>query len=392
MNPTMPKRRGGPYSLPPSLLPLLLLPLLIAACQPTEPQGSAAAQPPPTPVSVVKLEAEAVTLQRELPGRTRAYKVAEVRPQVTGIVQERLFEEGSEVVAGEPLYQLDDATYRATLESAKASLARAEAGLEVADLNANRASELVKTKAISDQEYRNLKAVRQQAEADVQMAKAQIASAQVRLDYARISSPITGRVGKSSVTQGALVTADQSELLTTVHQLDPIYVDVTQSASELLQLRRKLSDDALRQAGSIPVTILLDDGSEYPHQGALTFADAAVDPTTGGVAMRVTVPNPERLLLPGMYVRAQVSNAILEQGLVVPQQAIQRAPTGEAFAMVVNAQGQAERRIVELGETIGAGWLVRSGLSEGDRVIIEGLQKVRQGASVQVTPVTVAAQ
>ncbi len=372
---------------------IALLPAFLFACQPTSQSapGAAASERPPTPVSIVTVETAPVTLARELPGRTRAFQVAEVRPQVSGIVLDRLFREGSEVKAGEALYQLDDATYRAELASARAALARAEAGLEVADLNAKRAEELLDVKAVSDQEYRNLLAVRQQAEADVEMAKAQIAAAQVRVDYARISAPIAGRVGKSSVTQGALVTADQAELLTTVHQLDPIYVDVTQSASELLQLRRNLDENALRLADAIPVEIVLDDGTAYPHKGELTFADAAVDPTTGSVAMRIVVPNPERLLLPGMYVRAMVSNAIVEDGLLVPQQAIQRTPSGEAFAMVVASDGTAQRKILELDQTIGENWLVRRGLSNGDRVIVEGLQKVRPGVAVQVTPMTVAA-
>lgn len=363
----------------------LSLPLLLAACQdsqPSVPQG----QPGPVPVSVVTLESGAVTLTRELPGRTRAYEVAEVRPQVSGIVRERLFTEGSEVKAGDPLYQLDDETYRANWRSARASVARAEAGLEVAQLNAGRASELVKTKAVSDQEYRNLLATEKQAEADLEYARAQLASAKVPLDYARITSPITGRVGKSTVTQGALVTADQATALTTVHRLDPIYVDVTQSATELLNLRRSLSESALKQAGAIPVAILLEDGSRYPIEGELTFADAAVDPTTGSVAMRIVVPNPDRMLLPGMYVRALVSNAILEDGLLVPQRGIQRDPKGNAFALVVNDEGMVEQRAVDVGGTMGDNWLVRGGLSEGDRVIVEGLQKVRPGAPVDATP------
>lgn len=372
---------------------IALVPAFLYACQPTAQPGAgpAAGERPPTPVSVVTVESTPVTLSRELPGRTRAYQVAEVRPQVSGIVLDRLFQEGSEVQAGDALYQLDDATYRADLASAKAALSRAEAGLEVAVLNAQRASELLEVKAVSDQEYRNLLAVQRQAEADVEMARAQIAAAQVRVNYARIAAPISGRVGKSTVTQGALVTADQAALLTTVHQLDPIYVDVNQSASELLQLRRNLDENALRKAGAIPVEIILDDGTPYPHAGELTFADAAVDPTTGSVAMRVVVPNPDRLLLPGMYVRAQVSNAIVEDGLLIPQQAIQRTPAGEAYAMVVAADGTAQRKVLELDQTVGDAWLVRKGLAEGDRVIVEGLQKIRPGVAVQVTPMTVAA-
>jgi membrane fusion protein (multidrug efflux system) len=316
--------------------------------------------------------------------------IAEVRPQVTGIIRERLFEEGSYVEAGEALYQLDDATYRAAFQSAQASLKRAQAALDIARLNAGRAEELIKTDAISDQEYRNLQALGRQAEADVAVAEAQLQDARVRLDYARIRAPIAGRVGISNITAGALVTADQPTPLTTVQQLDPIYVDVTQSASELTALRRQLSAAALQLADEIPVGILLDDGSEYAHQGTLTFEDAAVDPTTGSVAMRVVVPNPDSLLLPGMYVRAQIGNAVLEDALLVPQQGISRDPKGQAFAMVLTEQDIVEQRPVEMYQAIGDKWLVKSGLEAGERVIVEGLQKIRPGEPVQVTPADVA--
>lgn len=358
----------------------VLTSLVLAACsepQPPMQQGTPA-------VSVVTLSSEPVTLTRELPGRTRAYAIAEVRPQVTGIVRERLFTEGGRVAAGDVLYQLDDATYRADYNSAQASLARAEALAEIARLDAGRAEELIKTKVISQQEYQNLMAARREAEADVAVAKAQLASAKVQLDYARITSPISGIIGKSAVTQGALVTAGQASMLTRVQQLDPMYVDLTQSASELLQLRRDLNASALREAEKIPVTILLEDGSRYAHEGELLFSDAAVDPTTGSVAMSVLVPNPEQTLLPGMYVRALVSLAILDDAILVPQQGVSRDAKGRPYAMLVGADETVEQRNIEVRDTIGDKWLVSSGLDAGDRVVVEGLQKIRPGDTVQV--------
>lgn len=342
-------------------------------------------------VTVVTLKTEPVALTRELPGRTNAYLVAEVRPQVTGIVKERLFTEGSLVEAGQPLYQLDDATYRAAYNSARASLARAESAVEVARLNAARATELIKVNAVSEQEHENLIATLRQAEADVGVAEAAMAGYGVELGYARITSPIDGRIGKSTVTQGALVTADQTAPLATVQQLDPIYVDLTQSASELLQLRRALAGGSVRGTEGTPVTILLEDGTPFSHTGELAFADVAVDPSTGSFGLRVVVPNPDHVLMPGMYVRAVVSSAMLEQGLLVPQQGIARDPKGNATAMVVSADGKAEPRAVEVSRTVGDKWLVSSGLAAGDRVIVEGIQKVQPGMPVEVTEAAPAA-
>ena len=339
----------------------------------------------PTPVAVVVLKTEPVALKRELPGRTRAFVIAEVRPLVTGIIKERLFTEGAQVEAGDPLYQLVDSTYRAAVASAKAAVARAEAALELARLDANRAEELRDSDVLSGQEHDRIMAAYNQAAADLKVAEAQLQSAALPLSYARIRSPIAGRVGKSNVTQGALVTKDQDEALTVVQQLDPVYVDVTQSASELLALRRMLEESDIRNADGSPVTILLSDGTEYGHQGELAFSDVSVDPMTGSVDFRVVVPNPDRLLLPGMYVRAVISNAVIQDGLLVPQQGIMRNQQGEAFAMVVSGDNMVERRMVEVGQTIGDGWLVRDGLAPGDRVIVEGLQKVAPGVQVDPT-------
>jgi len=375
-----------PHSRSSTFLPLFLL-LLITACEEETPPPQ---QDTPA-VTVVTLKAEPVALTRQLPGRTTAYLIAEVRPQVTGIVEERLFEEGSLVEAGQPLYQLDDATYRARYNSAMASLARAKATVEVARLNAVRAEELVKANAVSQQEHENAIAALQQAEADVGVAEAAVASSRVELDYARITSPIAGRIGKSTVTQGALVTADQAQPLATVQQLDPIYVDLTQSSSELLQLRRAVAGGNVRDTEDTPVTILLEDGTRFDHEGKLSFAEVSVDPSTGSFSLRVTVPNPDHLLMPGMYVRAVLSNAVLEDGILVPQQGIARDPKGNANALVVGADGTVEQRSVEVSRTIGDKWLVNSGLMAGDRVIIEGVQKVQPGMPVEATEAAPAA-
>jgi membrane fusion protein (multidrug efflux system) len=367
-----------------SVIVFPLLAVILVACE--KQQSPAAAMKAPMPnVTVVTLKARPVTLSRQLPGRTNAFVVAEVRPQVTGIVKERLFTEGSLVEAGQPLYQLDDATYRADYNSAKAQLDRVRASVDIAQYNAERAEQLIKTKAISEQDLINARAELRQAQADVGVAKARVDAAQVKLSYARITSPIDGRIGKSTVTKGALVTADQSKPLATVQQLDPIYVDLTRSATELLDLRRSLSSGAAREAEGIPVTITLEDGTEYAHEGQLAFSDVAVDPMTGSYALRVVVPNPDHLLMPGMYVRATVSNAVLERGLLVPQRGIARDAKGDASALVVNSDNTVEQRAVKVSRTIGDQWLVSSGLIEGDRVIIEGLQRIRPGIPVSAT-------
>ncbi len=356
--------------------------LLVVACEKQQPPAMQTAM---ASVTVVTLKTQPVTLSRQLPGRTNAFVVAEVRPQVTGIVKERLFTEGSLVTAGQPLYQLDDATYRADYNSAKALLARARAAVDIARYNTERAEKLIVSKAISEQDLFNARAELLKAEADIGVAQARVDATEVKLNYARITSPIEGRIGKSTVTRGALVTADQAKPLATVQQLDPIYVDLTRSATELLELRRELASGAARKTEGIPVTIILEDGSAYAHQGELAFTDVAVDPMTGSFALRVVVPNPDSLLMPGMYVRATVSNAVLESGLLVPQRGIGRDARGNASALVVNSDNTVEQRAVQVSRTIGDQWLVSSGLLAGDRVIVEGLQRIRPGVPVQAT-------
>lgn len=364
----------------PSLL--IAATLLFAACQ-----REAAQTPvmPPAAVTAVTIQPKPVTLTRELPGRSAPFLVAEVRPQVTGIVQKRLFEEGAMVEAGQPLYQLDDATYRADFLRAQATLQRARATVELARVNARRAAELAEVDAVSRQENENAIAALAQAEADVGVAEAMLRSAEVQLGYATIRSPISGRIGRSSVTQGALVTANQSEALATVQQLDPIYVDVTQSSRELLDLRRDFAAGTLQRPEEIPVTIMLEDGTQYQHAGRLEFAEVSVDPTTGRFALRVLVPNPEQILLPGMFLRAIVSTGVRENAILVPQQGVTRDPRGGTTVMLVGENNVVEVRPVQVSRTVGDQWLVESGLAPGDRVIVEGLQKIAPGATVQIT-------
>ncbi len=352
------------------------------------PQAQAQAQAPAPEVTVFTMKAAPVALTRELPGRTNASLVAEVRPQVSGIIQDRLFTEGSFVEAGQPLYQLEDDTYAANLNSAKASLARAKAVLERARITAKRTAELVKIDAVSQQENDDAQAALLQAEAEVKVAEAAVTSAQVTLNYSRITAPISGFIGKSYVTQGALVTTNQAQPMATMHKLDPIYVDLTQSSSELLQMRKAIATGNLDRFEEVPVTILLEDGSEYEHPGKLAFSEMTVEPSTGSFSLRVVVPNPDRLLMPGMYVRANVGTGIRQQGLLVPQQGIARDPRGNTSAMVVGQDNTVEVRPVRVSRSIGDKWLVEEGLAEGDKVIVEGLQKIRPGIQVRVVEAT----
>ena len=363
------------------LLAPLAASLLVAACG-----GEVAAPPQPAAkVTVVTLKAGPVTLFRELPGRASPFRVAEVRPQVTGIIAKRLFTEGSQVKQGQPLYQIDDAGYRAAANSARAQLARAEATLTSARLTAKRIGELALIDAVSVQENENAIAALKLAEADVGAARADLDSANVILAYARIGAPISGRIGKSSVTQGALVTANQATPLATVHQLDPIYIDLTQSSAELLKLRRALTEGSLQDTTGLPVTILLEDGSEFSHKGTLEFAEVSVDPATGSFNLRVKVDNPQGLIMPGMYVRALLSKGVREDAILVPMQGITRDPKGKASAMVVDGEGKVAVRAVEVSTAIGDKWLVEDGLKAGDKVIVEGLQKIGPGMPVQFT-------
>ena len=370
-----------------SLLLAMACALALSACG-----GEPAPQAMPTPeVAVVTLKDQPVRLTRELAGRTTPFLVAEVRPQVTGLVKRRLFEEGSLVKAGDPLYEIDAAAYRASRDSARAGLARAEAALTSARLAANRSKELAAAKLVSAQDNERAAAAYQQAQADVAAARADLQATEVTLGYALINAPISGRIGKSSVTQGALVTANQAQALATIQQLDPIYVDLAQSSTELLSLRKEMAAGTLEQADGVPVKILLEDGSTYGQDGRMEFADVTVDPTTGSYALRVRVPNPDNFLLPGMYVRAVVDMGQRPNGVLAPQQGITRDAKGHAVAMVVTPEGKVEQRIVQASRTIGDQWLVDEGLKAGDRVIVEGLQKVQPGGMAKAVEAGAAA-
>lgn len=356
--------------------------LLLAACGREQP-----APPPAKPpqVTVVPVAAQPVALVSELPGRTAPYLIAEVRPQVDGIIQQRLFSEGSEVKAGQLLYQIDPAPYQAAYASAKAALARAEASVYAERAKVERYAELVKIEAVSKQANDEAIAALKQAEAEVAAARAAVAKAGIDLDYTRVTAPISGRSGRSVVTAGALVTASQEAALVTLQQLDPIYVDVTQSSAELLALKRDLAAGRLQRAsgGTVPVKLVLEDGSEYAAEGRLAFSEVSVDQGTGSVTLRAVFPNREGLLLPGMYVRARLTAGVREHAMLVPHAALGRDAQGNATVMVVNGEGKVEARVVKTAQSQGDRWVVTEGLAAGERVIVEGLQKVRAGMPVE---------
>lgn len=350
-------------------------------------RGKSSAPPPAAPeVSVVAVQPEQVVLTVELPGRTAAHLVAEIRPQVNGIIQKRLFKEGSDVKAGQVLYQIEPASFQAALDNAKASLARAEANRPAIRLRVERYKELLADKAVSRQDHDDAAASLKQADAEVELWKAAVESARINLGYTRVMAPISGRIGRSNVTDGALVTAYQATPLATIQQLDPIFVDVPQSTTELLRLRRRWEDGRLNPNGTNQkkVKLLLEDGTPYPPEGTLQFREVTVDPTTGSVILRAVFPNPEGILLPGMFVRAVVQEGIHEQAILIPQQTVARDPKGNPSVMIVDAEGKAQQRPLTLERAIGDKWLVSAGLAAGERVIVEGLQKVRPGASVKV--------
>ncbi|MDO9600170.1 MAG: efflux RND transporter periplasmic adaptor subunit [Azoarcus sp.] len=356
--------------------------LLLVACG--ESQQSAPAPAAPS-VGVVVAETASVPLINELPGRTAPYMVAELRPQVTGIVQKRLFTEGSEVKAGQTLYQIDPVTYRAAHDSAKAGLARAEANLYSARLKAGRYADLVKIEAVSKQANDDSVAALMQAEADLAAARAAVDKARIDLDFTQVNAPISGRIGRSSVTPGALVTANQTTALATVQQLDPIYVDLTQSSADMLRMKRQLESGQLKRVGgqTVPVRLVLEDGSLYAVEGKLAFSEVSVDAGTGSVTLRAVFPNPKGELLPGMYVRARLAQGQTDDAIMVPHAAVSRDPRGNAVVMVVGAEDKVESHTVKTGQSIGDKWVVTEGLAAGDRIIVEGLQKVRAGVQVQ---------
>lgn len=362
--------------------------LILAGCDDSGNQQAEGSQQQAPEVGIVTLKTQPLNVTTDLPGRTNAYRIAEVRPQVGGIILKRNFVEGSDVQAGDSLYQIDPATYQANYNSAKGSLAQAQASAEIARLTVNRYKPLLGTNYISKQDYDQAVATSRQADAAVQAAKAAVDTAQINLAYTKVISPISGRIGKSTVTEGALVSTGQTTALTTVQQLDPIYVDVTQSSNDFLQLKKDLESGVLKQSeGKATIRLLLEDGSEYNLPGTLEFSGVTVDETTGSITLRAIFPNPQHNLLPGMFVRARLEAGVNANALLVPQQGITRDPRGQATAMVVGEGDKVELRELKTSKAIGDKWLVAEGLKEGDRVIVTGLQKIKQGVQVQAKEV-----
>jgi len=377
---------------------LIALAFAVTGCQ--QSSAPAAGGPPPSPppqVDVVTLAQQTVTLTTDLPGRTSPFRIADVRPQVSGVLQKRLFVEGDDVQAGQQLYQIDPSLYQAAYDSAQAMLAHANAEMASAKALEDRYKALASSNAVSKQDSDNAAAAELQAQADIESAQAAVETARINLVYTKVLSPITGRTG-ISVTEGALVTANQTTPLVTVHQLDPIYVDIPQSMTLLLRLRRELSSGQIKESGEnqAEVTLTLEDGSSYDQPGQLQFAETTVDQSTGSVTLRAIFPNPQKLLLPGMFVTARLKEGVNESAILVPQQGVTHNARGEPTALVVTPDNKVELRVIKTDRAIGDQWLVTDGLQAGDRVIIDGLQKVRPGVTVVptevATPTTTAQQ
>lgn len=376
------------------VLPLAMLVLsgsfLLSGCGEEQKQGG---EMPPPDVKVVTLKAAPLTVSTELPGRTSAYRIAEVRPQVGGIILKRNYKEGSDVKEGESLYQIDPAPFQATLNSAQAELAKARANAELARLTVNRYKPLLGTNYISRQDYDEAVSTHAQAQAAVRAAQAAVQTAQINLNYTKVTSPISGLSGKSNVTEGALVATGQSQPLTLVQQIDPIYVDVTQSSDDYLRLKHEIASGAVdKEQGKVAVSLVTAENKDYTHKGYLEFSDVTVDETTGSITMRAVFPNPQESLLPGMFVRARVDEGVRPDAILVPQQGVIRTAKGGAVVNVVNAKNEIEVRPVTVGQAYGNKWLVTAGVNNGERVVVEGFQKIKQGAVVKATEVDLNAQ
>lgn len=365
-----------------ALVPLIAL--LLASCDRSDVTAQSGEAPKPQ-VGVVEVEPRPLAVETELAGRTNPYLIAEVRPQVSGIILARQFEEGSDIKAGQVLYQIDPATYQAAYDSARATLARDEASLLTARLKADRYGKLIETGVVSQEDYDNAVAAQKQAEAVVAMDAAAVETARIDLGYTQVTAPIAGTIGRSTVTQGALVTEDQTAALATIQQLDPIYVDVTQSSVELLRLKRALASGRLQRTNGqdADVELILEDGSRYGMTGRLQFSEVSVDERTGTVTLRAVFPNPDHELLPGMYVRAVLREGIRKNAILAPQQAVTRDAQGNATALVLNSQGMVESHNLTVERAVGNQWLVTAGLQAGDRLIVDGLQKIRPGQEAQ---------
>jgi len=339
-------------------------------------------------VAVISVTTQKITLTTELPGRTSAYRIAEIRPQVNGLILKRLFTEGQEVKANQVLYQIDPAPFQSALDNARAALGKAEANVPAVRLRVGRFHDLLTDNAVSQQDYDDAFASLKQAEADVAYCKATVATAQINLGYTAVKAPISGRIGISNVTDGAIVTAYQPVALATIQQLDPIYVDVPQSTTDLLGLKRRLKDGRLKKSGpgSDKVKLIQEDGTPYSLEGTLQFSDVTVDPTTGSVTLRVVFPNPEDILLPGMFVQTVIKEGVNEQAILIPQQGVSRDSKGNPFALIVDAESKAAIRPLTLDRAIGDKWLVSAGLAPGDPLIVEGLMMLRPGTMVKASP------
>lgn len=373
--------------LQPCLLTVVLASgLLAAGCQEQKAAPVAAARPAPQ-VAVTVVQPRALALTTELPGRTSAYRVAEIRPQVNGLIKKRLFTEGADVKAGDLLYEIDPATFQAALDTAEAALERSEANLPAIQSRVRRYRDLLAENAVSQQDFDDAAAALKQAEADVMVWQASVKTARINLAYTRITAPISGRIGRSSVTEGAIVTAYQPVALATIQQLDPIYVDVPQSTTDLQRLQRRMAAGELNESrDQNAAELILADDSPYPHTGSLKFRDISVDPTTGSVTLRLVFPNPDAILLPGLFVRAVIAEGVNPQAILIPQQAVARDPKGNPLAMIVDQDDTAQQRLLVLDRAIGDQWLVAGGLAAGDRVVVEGLQRVRAGTPVKAVP------
>ncbi|MCQ8241094.1 efflux RND transporter periplasmic adaptor subunit [Rhizosaccharibacter radicis] len=369
-----------------ALLPIVAL-LATAGCDDHKNQQQAA--PPPPEVSVLTIQPRAVTLETDLPGRASAFRISQVRPQVGGVILRRLFTEGDDVREGQQLYQIDPAPFRASLDSARAAVARAQAGVVSNGLIVKRYGPLAQAQAVSKQDLSNAQASLQQSQADVQSGRAQVETAEINLAYTKVLSPISGRTGRSAYTEGALVTQNQTDSLVTVTQLDPIYVDVTQPVSTLLRFRRELNSGQIKPAGdgSAQVKLLLEDGTPFDQTGKLQFSEVNVDQTTGSVTLRAIFPNPQRLLLPGMFVREKIEEGVQPGAFLVPQRAVGHTPKGEATVLLVGPDNKVQSRTIRTDRAIGNDWLVSGGLKAGDKVIVAGQMKAHPGTVVRPSEV-----
>ena len=379
----MKRKDAGKNSIPRIFTLLIAGFLLAVGCQKQSEQGPPPARIPE--VATVTIASQRVELTTDLPGRTSAFRVAEIRPQVNGLILKRIFEEGADVEAGQTLYRIDPVPFQVALDSAEASLGRARANLPALQSRAQRYHELLADNAVSRQDYDDAAAAVDQVRADIEYWKARVEAARIDLNYTRVVAPFDGRIGRSYVREGSLVTAYQPQSLATLQQIDPIYVDVVQSSAELLRLRRRIESGRLSPDGEDrnKVRILLEDGTAYDHPGTLQFADVTVDPTTGSYSLRIVVPNPDHVLLPGMYVRAVIQEGIAENAILVTQQGVSRNTKGQPVALIVDASGTVQQRLLTLDRTLGNQWLVASGLAPGDRVIVEGMLNIRPGMAVK---------